>query len=183
MNIYVDSNIQITPLVPAFTQRLFILTDTNRAHLKLWLSWLDLVETIADTQTFIETAIEQHNNNEASIFAVLYQNELVGLAGFNHFDHQHNWGAIGYWLSESHLGRGIISSVVKKLLEFGFNEHQLHKIEIRCAEHNSSSRAIPERLGFTYEATLRECEWLYDHYVSHAVYTLLRTEYKANTPL
>ena len=42
---------------------------------------------------------------------------------------------------------------------------------------NIKSRAIPERLGFKYEATLRQCEWLYDHYVDHAVYSMLASEY------
>jgi ribosomal-protein-serine acetyltransferase len=30
-------------------------------------------------------------------------------------------------------------------------------IKLKYAVH---SKAIPERLGFTYEATLRQCEWL-----------------------
>ena len=34
-----------------------------------------------------------------------------------------------------------------------------------------------ERLGFKYEATLRQCEFLYDKYVDHAVYSLLSVEY------
>lgn len=53
----------------------------------------------------------------------------------------------------------------------------LNKIEIHCAVNNKKSRAIPERLGFRYEATLREQEWLYTHYVDHAIYSMLASEY------
>ena len=180
MKIQVDKDIHIELLVPVFAERLFGLTNKNRTHLKKWLAWLDLVKTFDDTQTFIDTAVHQHNNSEATIFAILYRGELVGLAGFNHFDNQNKWAAIGYWLCASYTGKGVISKVVQKLLEYGFVDSKLNKIEIRCAEKNNKSRAIPERLGFNYEATLRQCEWLYDHYVDHAVYTMLASEYRAS---
>jgi len=177
MKIQVDNDIHIELLVPAFAERLYSLTNTNRAYLKQWLAWLDLVKTFDDTQSFIDTAVHQHNHNQATTFAILLGDELVGVAGFNHFDYQHKWGAIGYWLSASYAGKGVMTKVVKKLVEFGFVEHKLNKIEIRCAQENYKSRAIPERLGFTYEATLRQCEWLYDRYVDHAVYSMLASEY------
>ncbi|GAC20378.1 GNAT family N-acetyltransferase [Paraglaciecola arctica] len=178
MKIQVDNDIHIELLVPIFAARLFNLTNNNRSHLKKWLAWLDLVETFEDTQTFIDTAVHQHNNNEATTFAILYRGDLVGIAGFNHYDYQHKWGAIGYWLCASCTGKGLMTKVVQKLLEYGFVENRLNKIEIRCAKENHLSRAIPERLGFTYEATLRQCEWLYDQYVDHAVYSMLASEYK-----
>jgi|TARA_R110002096_G_scaffold202227_1_gene386866 ribosomal-protein-serine acetyltransferase len=178
MKIKVDSDIHIEFLVPAFAEHLYALTNKNRSHLRKWLAWLDLVKTFEDTQIFIDTAVHQHNNNQATMFAILYRNELVGLAGFNHFDYQHKWGAIGYWLCASYTGKGVMAKVVPKLLEYGFLENNLNKIEIRCAQENHHSRAIPERLGFIYEGTLRQCEWLYDQYVDHAVYSMLASEYK-----
>jgi ribosomal-protein-serine acetyltransferase len=180
MKIQVDKDIHITLLVPVFAERLYSLTNNNRAHLKQWLAWLDLVQTFDDTQTFIETAVHQHNHNQATTFVILFRDKLVGLAGFNQFDYQHNWAAIGYWLCADHVGNGVMTKVVRKLLELGFKEHNLNKIEIRCAEENFKSRAIAERLGFTYEASLRQCEWLYDRYVDHALYSMLASEYKAS---
>jgi ribosomal-protein-serine acetyltransferase len=179
MKIQVDKDIHIELLVPIFTKRLFDLTNKNRAHLKKWLAWLDLVQTLEDTQTFIDTAVQQHINGQATTFVILYRGDLVGVAGFNHLDYQHKWGAIGYWLCAAYSGLGVISKVVQTLMEYGFVENSLNKIEICCAAKNHKSRAVPERFGFTYEATLRECEWLYDRYVDHAVYTMLASEYKA----
>jgi ribosomal-protein-serine acetyltransferase len=141
MKIKIDKNINIELLVPAFFEHFFGLTNKNRAYLKKWLAWLDLVKTFDDTQRFIDTAV-----------------------------HQHKWGAIGYWLCASFAGKGVITKVVQQLLEYGFVENNLKKIEIRCAEKNYKSRAVPERLGFNYEATLRECEWLYTHATSYCVF-------------
>lgn len=180
MKIQIDNELHIELLVPTFAQPLFALTNKNRTYLKKWLAWLDLVKTLEDTQTFIDTVVHQHNHNQATTFGIVYRNELVGIAGFNQFDYQHKWGAIGYWLCASCNGKGLMTKVVRKLLEYGFVENGLNKIEIRCAEGNYKSRGIPERLGFTYEATLRQCEWLYDTFVDHAVYSMLASEYKAS---
>ena len=36
---------------------------------------------------------------------------------------------------------------------------------------------LPERFGFKEEGIIRDAEWLYDHYVDHVVYGLLRHEF------
>ncbi|WP_334300596.1 GNAT family N-acetyltransferase [Alkaliphilus flagellatus] len=63
-------------------------------------------------------------------------------------------------------------------MNYAFNNFKLHRVEIRCAENNYKSRAIPERLGFTKEGLIRGSEWIYDHYVSHIVYSMLAIEWK-----
>ena len=62
-----------------------------------------------------------------------------------------NW----YWLGAYYAGLGVMIKVTQKIMEYGFVEASLNKIEIRCADKNYKSKAIPERLGFSYEASLR----------------------------
>ena len=68
----------------------------------------------------------------------------------------------------------------RALIEHAFTDLQLNRVVITCATGNHRSQAIPERLGFCREGTLRETEWLYDHYVDHFVYGLLRSEWRSN---
>jgi ribosomal-protein-serine acetyltransferase len=63
------------------------------------------------------------------------------------------------------------------LVDYAFNELGLNRLEIRCATENTKSRAIPQRLGFKQEGTIRQAEWLYDHYVDLVVYGILASEW------
>ena len=70
-----------------------------------------------------------------------------------------------------------MSQALEVIIEYGFRDLKLNKIEIRVATENVKSRALPERFGFTEEGVIRDAEWLYDHYVNHVVYGLLQHEY------
>ncbi len=179
MDIRVDNEISLELLREDHAQELFELTDSNREYLRKWLPWLDFTNSVSDTTKFIESTIEQFENRQGPQFALKYNGVLCGVNGFHKIDTLHKSGAIGYWLSKPYNGKGIITKSAKELLKIGFDEYSLHKIEIHCAEGNTKSRAIAERLGFIHEATLRDCEWLYTKYVSHAIYSMLESEFNA----
>jgi len=65
----------------------------------------------------------------------------------------------------------------RALVDYALCELKLNRVEIRCAEKNHRSRAVPERLGFVQEGIIREAEWLYDHFVDHVVYGVLTREW------
>ena len=54
----------------------------------------------------------------------------------------------------------------------------LNRVEIRAAPENRRSRAIPERLGFTEEGTLRQAERVGERYLDSAVYAMLAEDWK-----
>jgi len=71
-----------------------------------------------------------------------------------------------------------MTKACESFIDYAFNDFKLNRVEIRCAENNFKSRAIPQRLGFTKEGLIRDSEWLYDHYVDHIVYGMLAIEWK-----
>ena len=80
---------------------------------------------------------------------------LLGIAGFHHI----NWHIpsleIGYWLRSSERGKGIMIEAVNALTTYAFKEIHVNRIEIRCDVSNIKSKAIPEKLGYQLEATLK----------------------------
>ncbi|PFG06339.1 GNAT family protein [Bacillus sp. es.034] len=115
--------------------------------------------------------------NKSLTTAIVYENEIVGVAGFNELDWSNKVAYIGYWLGEGYQGKGIMTTVAKGLTSYAFDYYKMNKVEITAAEFNKRSRSIPERLGFVEEGKLRQREWLYDHYVDHVVYGMLAEEW------
>lgn len=179
----ISEAIEMQLLSMSHKDELFGLVDENREHLREWLPWVDANTSPEDTESFVNSVVSQRDSGRGPQYAVFYNSAMCGVCGFHPFDVVNRIGSIGYWLSRAHSGKGIITSSVKSLLGMGFREYGLNRIEIACATSNARSRAIPERLNFTFEGVLREREYLYGEYVNHALYSILASEYSLNKAL
>ena len=69
-----------------------------------------------------------------------------------------------------------MTKIVRFLTDYGFMHYDLHRIEIN-APLREKGRAIPERLGYTQEATLRERHRLHGVYHDLVIYGMIRKEW------
>ena len=178
MIIKINPDLYLRTITLEDANNVFALTDKSRLYLREWLPWLDFTKEEADTSAYIEGCLKGQEAQTSLSFVIVFHDEIVGISGFNTINPSNKIAAIGYWLSEGAQGHGIMTKTVKALLQYAFVVLQLNKVEIRAAEGNAKSRAIPERLGFTMEGTIRAAEWLYDHYVNHVVYGMLASEWQ-----
>ncbi len=161
---------------------IFDLTERNRAYLRRWLPWVDGTRSVEDTLGFVHRSLDQVRERRGFQACIEYRGTLVGVIGFVYIDELNRRGEIGYWIAEPFQGRGIMTRACRALVRFALESLGLHRVEIRADVENRRSRAIPERLGFTQEAVLREAGWMYDHPIDLVMYSLLRREWEARTP-
>lgn len=166
-------SLTISLSIPQYADELFALTERNRMFLRRWLPWLDCTTTTEDTRQFLALQVQRFARGESLHVTIFSDGSIAGVAGFNSLDRTNGIGYIGYWLGEEFTGKGIMTTVVRDLIEIGWSYYSLQKVDIRCATGNSRSRAIPERLGFSHEGTLRRAERVYDEWFDHEVYALL----------
>lgn len=174
----VNEEISLQRIELNHAERVFALTDGSRTYLREWLPWLDATNTVEDTENFIRACLRGHAENRSLNTIILFQGEIVGVAGFNSINWSNKTAYMGYWLGAGYQGKGIMTSVAMALTDYAFHHLHLNKVEIRAAVQNTKSRSVPERLGFVQEGTIRQAEWLYDHYVDHTVYGILATEWR-----
>ena len=176
--LHVNDRITLKLRDQSHAKETFALIQKNRIHLREWLGWVDKVKTIKDSYTNIAVN-EEDWELQTNLHLGIYCNQIMaGMISLHDIHYMNHHASIGYWLDEGCVGKGIMTESVKALLAYGFDTLQLHRIEIRAGVHNHKSRAIPERLGFSYEGVARQWEFLYDHYIDMAVYSLLKSEFK-----
>ena len=171
--------LELRPLRLRDAGDLFALVEANRPRLARWLPWPAANLCMQDSRAYILRVRGQARLGLAQSFGLWWKDQLVGIAGFVWIDAAHRSAAIGYWLAQEAEGRGLMTAAVKALLRHGFRGLGLNRIEIRAGVRNHRSRAIPRRLGFRHEGTLRQAERLGDRFVDHAVYGLLAEEWQS----
>jgi ribosomal-protein-serine acetyltransferase len=151
----------------------------NRTHLRRWLGWFhnDFDE---NALTEFVRAREADNAARVSLTTLIRLNgEMCGSIGLHAFNQKDRSTSIGYWIDAAYEGRGIVTRACRAIVTEGFREYGMHRIEIRCAVGNTRSAEIARRLGFVEEGTLREAEWLYDHWVDLRVFSMLEHNWKS----
>jgi ribosomal-protein-serine acetyltransferase len=68
----------------------------------------------------------------------------------------------------------------KGLVEYAINSLGINRIELRACTENYKSRAIPERLGFKNEGTIRQVELINGRYHDHVIYGILKEDIKGH---
>lgn len=174
----VEEGLVLRLLEPRHAQALFGLIDRNRDHLSRWFSWVEQTKTAEDSRTFIGAQLQSFAQGNSFDLGIWLEGKLVGSIGFHYVSHEFRCTEIGYWLSEERRGRGVMTKACRYLCGYLFHELGLNRIEIRCAETNTKSRAIPERLGFTLEGKLRQMGYTREGLVDHVVYGLLADEWR-----
>ena len=172
----INEDIAISISIPQYAKELFALTDKNRDYLKQWLPWLNTIAKPSDTKEFIQLQLQRFAKTEALHATLFYRGKIAGVLAYNQIDQKNGIGHLGYWLGKEYTGKGIMFLAVQDMLALGFTDFSLQKVEIRCATGNHKSRAIPEKLNFHNEGTLRKAEKVNDKWFDHVVYGLLREE-------
>jgi ribosomal-protein-serine acetyltransferase len=154
----------------------FNAVESEREYLSEWLPWAQQTATMADVEEFIDRSLKKFAAQDGFDAGVWLEGHYIGGFGMHYWD-RINWRTeIGYWLRRQYTGRGLMTECVRRALRFAFDDLRMRRVEIRCAVGNVKSRAIPERLGFKHEGTLRGAQLLHGDWIDLAVYGLLVTD-------
>ncbi|MGH8427694.1 MAG: GNAT family N-acetyltransferase [Gammaproteobacteria bacterium] len=105
--------------------------------------------------------------------------QLIGTCNLFNFSVQCRRAEIGYGLASSAWGRGYMHEALLALLDYGFSELSLNRIEADIDPENEASARSLLRLGFRKEGHLRE-RWIVDGVMSDSdLYGLLLSDWQS----
>lgn len=126
-------------------------------ELKAWLPFAQELPIVEETEINLRNAHINFLKRESFRFLIFDKasNNFIGITSLQRIDWTIPKCEIGYWVNTKFRGNGYMTEAVKKLATFGLHNIKFRRIEIRCESTNLKSRAIPEKLGFVFEGTLR----------------------------
>ncbi|AVH33472.1 GNAT family protein [Vibrio fluvialis] len=171
----VDDDIQLALIEESFAPLYAQLVAKQQAYLSQWLAWPPYCRSEQDFQLFIQNMLHDYADGKVVVCAMFYRGELVGNCSLQEINRDLQKARIGYWLSQEHQGKGIVTRAVSRLIDLAFNTYQLEKVELAAASGNLASQAVAKRLGFNQEGIITRAENLNGRVVDHVVFGLTRT--------
>lgn len=106
--------------------------------------------TLEDAHRFIGMA----NCGTTNLFlAIEIDGEAVGGIGIHPLDDvRHRSAEIGYWLSESCWGNGIVTDAVRSIVPVAFEQFDIVRLQAGIFSNNPASMRVLEKCGFIKEA-------------------------------
>lgn len=137
--------------------------------------------TEEDSRRFMQYALQSQVVKPRVIFqlAIILDGKCIGGCDFNIISAEHREGEIGYLLDKPYWGKGYATEVAKALIDYGFEEHGMHRIIAKCDARNEGSYHVMEKCGMKREAHLREHRKTREGRRDTLIYGILRHEWKA----
>lgn len=104
--------------------------------------------------------------------------KVIGSGGYFSWYEEHQRAEVGYGLHEPFRGNGYMFEALEAIVNHGFKDMKLNRIEAFISPDNEPSKRTVEKLGFVLEGRLRE------HYMSDGklhdslAFSLLKSDYE-----
>lgn len=118
-------------------------------------------QTIADAEAWF-ARISKHVAAGSALEFVIVEKQTgkcIGRCGLFDYNATDALASVGYILGRAHWRQGFMREALTSLIDCAFAELGLRRLEAKIEAPNSASLALPRRLRFTKEGTLRE-RWM-----------------------
>lgn len=164
---------------PSDVQMLAESVSENIEHLKPWMPWAHAEpEPIEEKEKRLRRFRGMFDLGQDYIYGIFNPEEtrLLGGTGL-HTRLGENELEIGYWIHKDFINHGLVTESTAALIKVAFEIIHIHRLEIHCDPANYPSAAIPRKLGFTHEGTLRAKTRFLERWSDSMIWGLLENEY------
>ena len=148
-------------------------SNENVARYVTWKSH----KSLDATKEFIELILNGYKQGNHLLWGIEYEQKLIGTIDFVSINLTHKFAEVGYVLSEAYWNKGITTEAAKKLIDFGFNELGLVRIQARCFEENIGSQKVMEKSGMLFEGILRKSMFVKGNHQNVKMYAITDDDY------
>jgi RimJ/RimL family protein N-acetyltransferase len=130
--------------------------DSSLEHLSPWMPWAQAPTSLDETIALLRSFRAQFDLDQNWIYGIFSSDgsEVLGGTGL-HARVAAGGLEIGYWIRASRTGAGLATEAAAVLTRVAIELCRVDRVEIHVEPDNAASLAVPRKLGFLQEATLR----------------------------
>jgi len=167
---------------PSDAQLLADSVAENIEHLKPWMPWAHYEPTpMEERVNRLKRFRGMFDLGQDYIYGIFNPEDtkLIGGTGL-HTRLGDSELEIGYWIHKDYINRGLITESTAALIKVAFEIVHVHRVEIHCDPANLASAAIPKKLGFVHEGTLRAKTPFLERWRDTMIWGLLEDDYSSS---
>jgi [ribosomal protein S5]-alanine N-acetyltransferase len=144
----IENDLKLRGFLNSDKERIALLCN----NLNVWNNLRDFIPSPCTEKDAEEFILFCQKENPQGNFVIEYKNELVGVIGLVPQRDVYRLSAeIGYWIGEHYWGLGIASRAVNLIIDYGFNQLKLLRIQTGVFDYNNASKRVLEKNGFKFE--------------------------------
>jgi RimJ/RimL family protein N-acetyltransferase len=131
--------------------------DSSLEHLRRWMPWAHEDPATLEAKVELLRGFRgRFDLGQDYIYGIFSSDESEAIGGTGlHTRRGEGMFEIGYWIRGSRVNQGFGTEATAALTRVGFELCEVARIEIRVDPANEASLAIPRKLGFVEEGTMR----------------------------
>lgn len=110
------------------------------------------------------------------------QSVFYGAVGLYYLNKTHRKAEIGCWLLPLYWGKGLMQEAMVRMIQYGFNHLNLHRIEGLVESENINCKRALAKMDFIHEGTMKECEIKNGKWISLDIYARINEDHSRSRP-
>jgi ribosomal-protein-serine acetyltransferase len=173
------ANAAIRPYRLEDAPEVFAAVRESLNELILWMPWCHPEYRLEETRAWLEMQVPAFQQGTNFEFAIESEDgRFLGGCGLNQIDRANLRANLGYWVRSGAVRRGVATTAVRLLRDWGFQNTDLIRFEIVIAAENEASLKVARRAGSIEEGIARNRVLL--HGIAHdaCVFSFTRKEHR-----
>jgi len=141
---------------------------------------LGIPDSIEETKSVIEPWVIENESSSPRNYTFAIENttndDFIGLFGLKPGKAKFKRAEVWYKIHPEYWNKGIATEVLGRIIDYGFNELKLHRIEAGCAVENIGSIKVLEKAGMVREGRRRQILPLKSGWSDNFEYAILETD-------
>ena len=136
--------------------------------------------TQSEIQDFLNFCFQEYSKRGIGPWEMLLRKPgiMVGSCSFWHINSRHKPGEVNYYITPQYRRQGLAVEALRAVMEFGFGDAGLARIQAQCSPDNASSERVMQKAGMRFERMTSSGEPSEDGSRHHKLYAVLRGDFQ-----